>query len=670
MRITKTMFLIFMILVTLVSCSSPTSAPATRSLSAIAPLPSQTVIRVPPATQTAVPLVTPTATQFPTPMPTPVTDPLPAGANLRLSKGPLQFVDMTSDGRIVVVGSRITICSYQVADGSQNWCRTTGQAAKSTIRNLSLSPDGKVFLTGLDSGLLILWDSVSGTPLWAISEPKLNTVAWSQDNQKIVISIQDLTLRILDRSHGYLTGQIPLDGIPPSTLAWSPDGKQITGGDNNGQVTVWDAITGKIVTRQPLFRAGYAVSSLIWTNDSSQLLVGSRYVSCLKDCTLAHDGALTLIDSHSSKVIWQIEVTDQVQSLAVSPDGRMVLARMDQGAINLYRISDGEIVQSIPVSGGIGAFWLAEGKSFLFLDGTNHVIEGNLNGNQQILAYLEGYYGLVDFAWSPDSKALAASPIGGPVVIWDRSSGEILRTIGEGTSDGPVAWSPDGEHIATQQGQEIIIWDIQSGAQSKTVTNPSPISDNMGWSPDGKLFASLCHNVNSSGVWSSTISIWDVSNWNVKKTIIFSQELVNVVYIAWSPDGKRLAGVNEGLVWDVATGKLLIDLGFTGNHYQNVQWSPDGYHLVTNSGMVWDINVRNGSFGIWGDVTSTAFSPEGNYLVTGGDRIVLRNPKDGSILQVLDGWANQPEELAFSPDNQILASLSREDGTVILWKVP
>ena len=110
--------------------------------------------------------------------------------------------------------------------------------------------------------------------------------------------------------------------------------------------------------------------------------------------------------------------------------------------------------------------------------------------------------------------------------------------------------------------------------------------------------------------------------------------------------------------------------------FSNLSWSPDGSQLVTNNGWVFDLkHPSGGSYAVdakdnYGLVSTTIFSPDGKYLVTGGERIVLHAPKDGTALKVLDGFANLPEELAFSPDSKLLASLSKEDGTIILWKVP
>ena len=487
----------------------------------------------------------PTATM----MPTPFTGLVPPDANLRLSKGPLRFVDLSPDGKVLLVGSHIMLCTYQVSNGKENWCQTTGsrdEGLLSPLRGLSFSPNGNTFITGLEDGSLVLWDSALGQQLWTIPGAKLNTVAWSPDGSKFVVSTQDLFLRIFESQNGNLLNKIQLRGIPPIALSWSPDGKEIAGGDASGQVTLWDAGSGQTLSAQAITAAGYFVSSLGWSKDSSQILIGSSFTSCNGSCTPTNGGELVVLDIPSGNIRWHEDVNDQIHAISLSPDGKTALARVGNENLNLYQISDGKLIQSISVSGGIGAFWLPDGKSLITLDGEYELLSVDLSGNKQIIAGLKGYYDLAELVWSPDSSTLAASPINGPVTLWDRVSGKLLKTFGVGASDGPLAWSPDGKLIATIQGKNIIIWDLQAGSQAKVLTNPGKISNNMAWSPDGKLFASLSSG-DPKGGWISMITLWDTSTWNVYRKLPSYQDYNPQTFITWAPDGKSLAAGRRNL---------------------------------------------------------------------------------------------------------------------------
>ena len=134
---------------------------------------------------------------------------------------------------------------------------------------------------------------------------------------------------------------------------------------------------------------------------------------------------------------------------------------------------------------------------------------------------------------------------------------------------------------------------------------------------------------------------------------------------------RRAGGIYQ---WDVNKGKLIFMTALM-DFNKSIQWSPDGTHIVANNGLVNDTIHQVPVYLCWGypygeDYQVQTFSPDGKYLATGQERIVLRIPANGSVILALEGAANQPDQLAFSPDSQTLASLSKVDGTVILWKVP
>ena len=298
-------------------------------------------------------------------MPPPVTGLVPAGASLRLSKGPLEFVDLSSDGKTILAGSKVTLCVYQVADGKQDWCHATGESADSTLRYLVYNPDGKAFLTGLNNDHLILWDSLTGQPIWVISNASVNATAWSPDSQQLVYSTRDLFLHILNSRTGNPVANIPLVGIPPSVLSWSPDGKMIAAGDDSGQVTVYDALTGQIMMARSFLPAGHLITGLAWSKDSSKIVAGSSFTSCFQDCTPTVGGFLVLADAHSGVVNWQVDVGDPVSSLALSPDGKTLLANAGDKGLKLYMLTDRAINQPISAKNTLGAFWLPDGQGFL-----------------------------------------------------------------------------------------------------------------------------------------------------------------------------------------------------------------------------------------------------------------------------------------------------------------
>jgi WD40 repeat protein len=103
----------------------------------------------------------------------------------------------------------------------------------------------------------------------------------------------------------------------------------------------------------------------------------------------------------------------------------------------------------------------------------------------------------------------------------------------------------------------------------------------------------------------------------------------DVWIVAWSPDGKRLAGSGNSIarVWDAETGKELLALGLRGPYLgfvPSVAWSPDGKRLATGSyggkAKLWDAETGQELLTLSshsGPVSSVAWSLDGKRLAAG-----------------------------------------------------
>lgn len=104
----------------------------------------------------------------------------------------------------------------------------------------------------------------------------------------------------------------------------------------------------------------------------------------------------------------------------------------------------------------------------------------------------------------------------------------------------------------------------------------------------------------------------------------------SIDYLAFSPDGKRLAsfcevhsGAFDSSIWDVATGRELKRIPLPGNLSRAVSWLSDG-----RGAAVMNLNwLNDGGFFLWDFATENAAQPPvGNAGV--GVRMVLPNPPD------------------------------------------
>jgi WD40 repeat protein len=129
-------------------------------------------------------------------------------------------------------------------------------------------------------------------------------------------------------------------------------------------------------------------------------------------------------------------------------------------------------------------------------------------------------------------------------------------------------------------------------------------------SPDGKLLAGW-----ASG---AGIKIWDLQNGGQEVLQIKGQGP-----LAFSPDGKRLAARDK--VWDVTTGKELLELKGHSSWITGLAYSTDGKRLATASKdqtvKIWDAVTGDELLtfeGHEGYSNGVAFTADGHRLAAGG----------------------------------------------------
>jgi WD40 repeat protein/transcriptional regulator with XRE-family HTH domain len=340
-----------------------------------------------------------------------------------------------------------TIKLWEVNSGE---CLQTLQGHRGLVRAVAFHPDGEVLASGGGSRQLRLWEMATGRCFRSVqghSNP-LRAAAFSPDSSLLASSSGDRLLRFWDvRAEALVSdGEItrPLKTWTGHrelvwSLAYSPDGKFLATGSEEGTVKLWEVATGQCL--RVMIGHSEWVQSIAFSPDGQWLASGSgdRKVRVWEVAT----GQCRYILSEHNQWIW---------SVAFSPDGKLLASSGNDRCIKIWEMAGGRCLRTLP---------------------------------QSIFVLIT--------AFSPDGKYLAAS--GGPnhaATVWDTATWETCQLLtGHARKIWTLNFSPDSRLLATGSEDGVIkLWEVASGRNLRTWAGHREWLRSLVFSPDERLLAS------------------------------------------------------------------------------------------------------------------------------------------------------------------------------------
>ncbi len=295
---------------------------------------------------------------------------------------------------------------------------------------------------------------------------------------------------------------------------------------------------------------------------------------------------------------------------------------------------------------------------------------------------------VISAVWSPDGKFIASGGGDNTVRIWDAYTGNTLHTyrVHENSPLRPafasevwkIIWSPDSTRIAFA-GREIpIVWSPQENQILAAYEGHSPllrIIASMAWSPDGEYIATT----NLGSLADPYIHIWSSATGQLFTRIRMSFNIsITIGGVAWAPDSRRIAcgWPGEVRVYDVYTRKLVQTYrNASGVSYFYVRWSRDGSRLVCavpKEAVVWDTTtgrLLQKYVAHKADIRDLAISPDGKYVASASNDATVHiwETDTAKRLFTYEGHKDQISSVTWLPDGKRVASASK-DGTVHVWQ--
>lgn len=586
---------------------------------------------------------------------------------LRGHEGGVSSVDFSKDSTRVVTGS---------LDGTARiWDAATGallfdlKEQDHIVDSVAFSPDGTQVITGTRGGTIYLWDAQTGKRLSTFSVlavrtykdrtnyeiPGVRSLGFSNDGTRIIAGFDDAIARIWNLKSGVELDAIEGRSGAVTSVAFGLQDKRIVTGSEDGTVRLWDvepgifgghiemtAFRGHVgriksarlsADGEVLLTTGVDNTVRFWTCKLRDFWPLSGYASVItaasfnptgdKIVTASGDHWAIVWDAENGTELRRFEHVGVVHDAAFSPDGRKILtgSGRDGSPDNIARLWD--------ASSGALLRWFETDESPAYYVSFSHdgtlVTVGAENGrvylyNSETGALLERFGGhtgrIRTLEFSLNDTILVTSSFEDPTIrVWDTQSLKEIAKLAPKAGVNSVAVSPNGRLVLAGAGSSFDrdvkdtnghLWDLVN-QQEFLLTGHGSTVDAVAFSADGRSFA--------TSSWDDrTVNIWNTSTMEVSTTLKGLKDRVS--RIVFSPNGRYLLTSGSGTsakLWDIKNG---LEIG--------------------------EINSRS-------KIDFAAFSPDGNTVLTGLDRIQLWSAKVG---QELVDFAKQNAPRCLTPEQR------------------
>jgi WD40 repeat protein len=555
-----------------------------------------------------------------------------------------------------------------------------------------LDPSAQARMTMLNSATLPQIAAFSGAPF------ATGTVAFSPDGSLLAVASAGAGggpsgVRLWDVRTRQQAGLLQASassgfGNGFSPMAFSPTGKILALGVNDGTVLVWDVASRRLIGTDTVAPGDTAqdASGLAFSPDGKTMAVATTGGDL--EFWNVSDGrqqgpAIHLTDGSAPS---------GAGALAFSPDGKTlatVVPNLDAtgahppGELVKWNVASHRQVGSaspLPAAGGLGpqgAAFSPNGKTLATIGGTPQIWNVASGSHITLPAIPGDPYGADLLSLDSDGETLAVHHNGsGTTEIWDTVTRQLITVLpGGGSPVGTLALSPDGRTLATVTSDGTThLWNV--GAVSPFTT--STVVNSLAISPGGQVLAATVPGRRG------TIRLWNTVTGHPIGTLT-SAETSGIGSAAFSPNGKVLAvGYDDGTgqLWDVASrhpmGESLPSADGApspgeGPNPPDFTFNPDGKTVLQRyddgTMQVWEISAQaaNGDFSPDDGVTAAVFTTDGKTLVTSGNAGVhLWNATGFQPEGLALGSLYPPTSLALSPNGRILAA-GYQDGVVRFW---
>jgi WD40 repeat protein len=375
-------------------------------------------------------------------------------------------------------------------------------------------------------------------------------------------------------------------------VAFSPDGKLLAVRQTGGNIELWDW-----VRREP-------TGTL--TNQSWPLAMAfAPKESLLASANRAASGhpVVSLWDITTRQIVRDLPQPSAVNSLAFSPDGKVLATFHMDPMVRLWQIPSGAPITNFPGSQTVNP----DTRLPLFSPDGATLALGEMRSTIRLLKWQTGEElllripseanGVSALAFSADGRLLAAGYAygDGAIRLWDTATGAPA-----GQLEGHKGWvsrlifAPDDQTLFSASADQTIgVWSIAEKRELRRLQGHTGRVTGLALAPDGRRLVS-CADDGSVRAWNQ-----HGQRSSGQPTHVVLPMQVAPFGAPFTSDSRRLITASRTAlvtIWDVATATERERIPALGTNNQSVALSPDEQMLAVGGSdgsiKVWDVNGR------------------------------------------------------------------------------